>query len=292
MKNVYIWHGDGWGGNKLSWMYAPARKTLVEGFKNLVNEKYIDERVKFYKWDIIKPNSIFIWIGEYHAERVPWNQLKKKNIYTIYYQTEPWNENKRWNFNANEIWDYSLRNVYKIRKELIKKEKKPRKIRYVPPGYLLSKKLSQQKNSNIIFFGDTHWRPQYKAMKNKFRDKLIHIFNIWNQPDFDKYIIEKPKGSIFLNLHKHNKCLCAEGLRFSQLLSAGCLIISEKCDTLDENIFKDYVTFTNNCHKEYNNFIKMPLQDRQKKADNILEKYKKEFSPRSIFERAKINEII
>ena len=69
-KQIYIWQGDGWGSNHkgyLAWMYRPARMTLVEGFKNLVEEKYIDERVKFYKWDIIKPNSIFIWIGAYHV---------------------------------------------------------------------------------------------------------------------------------------------------------------------------------------------------------------------------------
>ena len=116
MKSVYIWHGDGWGGDKLNWMYAPARKTLAEGFKNY--DVKIDVRVKCYDWKLVKPNSIFVWIGEYHADRVPWKQFKQKNIYTIYYQSEPWNEGKKWNFDAQEIWDYSMRNVVEIKKRV------------------------------------------------------------------------------------------------------------------------------------------------------------------------------
>jgi len=287
MKTVYIWQGDGWGGNKLNWMYAPARETLVEGFKNL-NVK-IDTRIKCYDWKLIKPNSIFIWIGDYHAPKVPWNLFKRKKIYTIYYQSEPWNENKKWNFNAHEIWDYSLRNVNKIKKRV----KESKIVRFVPPGYLESEKIIQKSSNDIklVFFGDARWRPQYKHMKDIFNDTLINERNVWNKNAFNNFI-NKPYVSIFLNLHKHNNCLCVESVRMSQLLSAGALIISEKSDPLDENIFKDYVIFTDDYKNEYNKLINMSLQDRQEKADGILAKYMMDFSPRSIFERANIKEII
>ena len=285
MKNVYIWHGDGWGGDKLNWMYAPARKTLVEGFKNYnVN---IDTRVKCYDWKLVKPESIFIWVGEYHAGRVPWKQFKQKNIYTIYYQSEPWNEGKKWNFDAREIWDYSMRNVVEIKKRV----KNSKVVRYVPAGYLDSNKFILSEKNKLVFFGDKRWRPQYPAIKNKLKDKLVNIFNIWNIKQFNDFI-KKDGVGIFLNLHKHNKCICVESLRMSQLLSAGGLVISERSSQLDENMYKDIVIFTNDFEKEYNKLMGLTLEDRMCLADKNLEKYKKEFSPRLIFERAKVNEII
>ena len=78
----------------------------------------------------------------------------------------------------------------------------------------------------------------------------------------------------------------------SQLLSAGGLVISERSSQFDENIYKDVVIFTNDFEKEYNKLMGLTLEDRRCLADKNLEKYKKEFSPRLIFERAKVNEII
>ena len=78
----------------------------------------------------------------------------------------------------------------------------------------------------------------------------------------------------------------------SQLLSAGGLIISERSSQLDENMYKDLVIFTNDFEKEYNKLMNMSLEDRRELANKNLEKYKMDFSPRLIFERAKVNEII
>ena len=294
MNTVHIWQMDKFNprGINLEFMYAPIRNTLIEGFKNL-NVK-IDVKNNCFKWELLLEKDIFIWIGCTIGakEKIPWIELKARNVYTIYYQTEPSAKSYVNNNLCHEIWDYSFKNV-QIIKQLVGNNKI---VRYVPPGYLKNEKIIQKKikNKKLIFLGTWWNRSKFntleKQMNSKKNKKLIKTNSIWNKQQWKKFINKKYNG-IFINLHKDG-CDNMEAVRMSQLLSVGGIIISEKANEFDMGEYKDYVIFTDNYQKEYNKLLQLTQSEIQEKADNILNKYKINFSPSNIFKKAGINTLL
>ena len=299
---IYIWQGEvSYDINiklqtlkNLKYMYEQISSTLIKGFKSFnINTNFKTfKKINQSMWENIEKGAIFIWIGLRHFHKIPWNLLKQKNIYTIYYQTDP--INKRSNFfeqynklivntHIDEIWDYSLKNI-----NYLKNIVNISRLRYIPPGFLYRKRIIQKssKDMKLIFLGNPKYR--IKSWNEYLKlplisGKLESVNNIWSEKAFENFI-DRPYSYIFLNLHKKKNKKCLEAVRLSKLLSSGAIIISEHCDLEDEEKFKNLIFF---CHKneienKFCELINMDQEKRQILSDQIYIRFKKKFLPKKL----------
>ena len=104
---------------------------------------------------------------------------------------------------------------------------------------------------NIVFIGNIN--KHRIEICNKF-DNLINIKDRWDVKDhmeiYSKYLI-------YLNIHRRPKCESIELFRIIPILANGGVIISERCNIIDQNRFKDYnIIFTDTVYETYENYIK------------------------------------
>ena len=60
----------------------------------------------------LKAGDMFVWVGEAGRRIVPWGHLRSFGVYTIYYQTEPWDVTcALYNDQVHELWDFSWHNL-------------------------------------------------------------------------------------------------------------------------------------------------------------------------------------
>ena len=123
------------GGAKLS----PTEKKNADSEDNfwvsLSGGKIVHQRNYFQR---LGPGHAIILVGSFYTRFVPFSKLKKKGVYTILYQTEPWYRTSQqrcalFSDSAHELWDYSWRNI-----DNCKQSSASPRLRFVPPGFLPS----------------------------------------------------------------------------------------------------------------------------------------------------------
>lgn len=263
INKIYMLQGDDNG--KLEFMYKPFIISSSKILKDDINE--IDYKIN-YNYNTIKPNNILLWIGPC---KIPdFVSLIKKNIYTIYYNTEPDTNN----FFSNEIWTYSkylFHKYVKVNNEQI--------IKFVPisceenvpfvPYHLKNDSIK------LIFLGKISYRNEKSKIilsSSFMKDNLEEIYNVWNDKDYNNMI--SSKANIFLNLTK-NGTIALPSARINKLLSHKCIIISEHTNEIDEELYKGIIYFCNINEIEniYKNLINKSNVELQKEANDKYTKF-------------------
>lgn len=71
-------------------------------------------------WRSLRAGDVLVWVGIVHARKVKWKELRRRGVYTVYYQTEPMarvgrkvgvEEATTGTVDADAIWDYSKANM-------------------------------------------------------------------------------------------------------------------------------------------------------------------------------------
>ena len=196
-------------------------------------------------------NDIFIWIAmNWNKEKVPWIKLKEKGIYIIYYQTEPLGSGMSHPFeHVNEVWDYSCYNIIHFKKT--SRITDNLKYRFVPPGYFCNEcvQYKSKKDNKIVLFGSPKWRKSsWKIVTECFinenlENRLIAIYNVWDEEKYISFIQESFVSGIFINILKPGCGNILTSVRFSKLLSSKAIIISERCQEIDEVKYQGIVDF-------------------------------------------------
>jgi hypothetical protein len=230
--------------------------------------------------ETIVEGDIVIWVGvpfmEGHHEI---QQLKKRNIYTIHFNLEPHVED----FGSDETWTYSLY-MYEQHKCL------QRIIKFIPIIYdeTLPKTNYLNKIKELTFIGGiTDGRVHKEKIINE-SDVNIHCINhLWSDKDYNLFIINH--ASIYLSLTKCETRTLAS-VRINKLLSHRCIIISEKTNDKDEELYKDMVFFRelNEIGPLFKSLIAMSPEELNNIAELAHQKFISKFNPENAFQIIKI----
>jgi hypothetical protein len=271
-KIIHIWQGERHD-NALKFMYKPIIISLQKIVKEIYPLVEIDVKINYYNYNEIKPHDVLIWVG---CINVPnFDYLKNRNIYTVYYNTEPLFDN----MNSNEIWTYSKFMFHNYNKN-------NNIIKFVPIicEYNIPFISYNNNNMQLIFLGHLNYRieKKNKLLNSSFiKNNLIEIYNIWNDDDYNNLITSKP--NIYLNLLKSGTNALTS-VRVNKLLSHKCIIISEHTNDLDDELYKDIIYFCdiNNIENVFNELLNKSALELQEISNNIYENFSNKFNPKNI----------
>ena len=208
---------------------------------------------------IINPHFIF----DYVEINDNIHKISKLFKFKIFYLTEPINFiiEKRIYLDLVKIikpyvlWTYTYENFNKI--------KYPIKIFKVFPSYnekynfinLDIENMKLKKNNKIIFFGNIN--ENRKELCNQFNNYLINYNDIWSQEQWSNIL---NNNLFYLNIHRRINCKSLESFRIAPILSNGGVIFSEKCNKIEEELFKDFNIIFIHKDKLYETFLQYILK--------------------------------
>ena len=233
-NNVYIIQKER-ADSKLLFMYKPFVNTILliaPQSKFLYNDwKNID----------FKANDTIIIIGCLFNLN-DFINLKNKNLYVIFYWTEPSVVNNNIAQYCDEIYLYSKSLFISQQKSFYQQ-----KIRFVPILKQETKSfvnyLNKKDNIKLSFLGDLKKRSidigNYFLNKIYFEEK----YNLFNEDTYNMYMVKNT--NIFLNLNKNKKkdTLVLPFCRICKLLSHKCIVISQHSNKEDDKLLEDLVYF-------------------------------------------------
>lgn len=275
---IHLWHGEKEA--KLEFMYEPVILSIKEIIKTIYPHVEINYKPDYYEWDEIKTTQMLIWVGCIHIP--DFNHFKDKNIYTVYYNTEPSIEK----VNSDEIWTYS-RYIF----DLYSQEEKKQIIRYIPvlfeKNLPSSPYLFKENQMNLIFLGSFFYRHEKKLILDEYpliKDNLQEVYNLWNNYDFTSFISSKPY--IYMNLTKTDTS-ALPSFRLNKLLSHRCIIISEHTNPLDESLYKDLIIFCDlrDMESEYKKLLELSKEELHQKSNQIYKKFYSRFTLKNAMKR-------
>ena len=264
-NKIHVWSGER-DDNVIQFMYKPVFNTITKLLKSSFDNIDIDYQCGNCNYNNLLSNDILIFVG---CISIPnFEELKKKNIYTVFYETEPvpifiTSNDEVWIYSKKLFDTYSKKSSNQIIKfvPIICEENIPfvpysnnNKVELTFLGYI----NARQNKQNIIF--------KNSALKNNFKE----VYNLWSDEKYNNYISNN--NDIYLNLTKSGTNILPS-VRINKLLSHKCIIISEHTNPIDEEYYKGMVYFCNineigNIFQTLSNKTGIELQ---KEAD---EKYK------------------
>jgi len=187
--------------------------------------------------EILKINKMFKYKILYITE--PINFMIEKIIYTqLVKQINPYC-----------LWTYTIENFNKINL--------PRKIFKIFPENKINKfidvnlqNLEKRNINNIIFFGNIN--ENRIDICKKFNNYLINKTLAWSYEEWSDILND---NLFYLNIHRRNNCKSFESFRIIPILANGGVIFSERCNTIEENIYKKYNIIFVNKKDLYNTFL-------------------------------------
>ena len=231
-SDIYIIHGE-LQNEKILFMYKPFVDTLLTIFKNY-NCYFLYNKVDISKF---KKNDIILFIGNLNVPN--FKILKSMGLYTIWFWVEPYLIEKINTIYCDIIIFYSKYSFFESSKRLNTKE-----LWFIPvlkeDTEIYVNYLNKKNDIKLCFLGNLIHRTKQK--QNQFISKkyLINKNNLFNENDYNLFMINNT--CIFLNIIKmESKSLPFP--RICKLLSHKCIIISENCNELDDELFKDIVYF-------------------------------------------------
>lgn len=246
-NNIYIIHKER-GDSKLLFMYKP--------FVNTISKIFSQSKFLYNNWENISfnRNDIIIIIGCLFSENDLIN-FKNKNLYIIYYWTEPCDLNENLAQHCDEIYLYS-KLIFKKQKKCIGNCVFQQKIKFVPilkeDTTSFVNYLNKKHNIKLCFLGQIMIRS--KNLRDKFLNTSYFLskYDLFNEDKYNMYMVNNTH--IFLNLNKNNSCALPFA-RICKLLSHKCIVISQYCNKEDEELFKDMVYFCSieDIEKTFNN---------------------------------------
>lgn len=213
---------------------------MYESFVNTILQLAPMSKFLYKNWENVdfNANDIIIVIG-CHFGDTDFKNFKNKNLYIIFYWTEP----KVVQGNIAQYCD----EIYLYSKSLFISQQKffdQQKIRFVPILKQETKSfvnyLKKKDNIKLSFLGNLEFRSP--NVRNFFRSKSYfeNRNNLFTENTYNMYMIRNT--NIFLNITKSGNSL-VPFCRICKLLSHKCLVISERCDKIDEELLEDMVYF-------------------------------------------------
>jgi hypothetical protein len=257
-------------------MYKPVINSVVKYLKSINADIEIDHRYDCYRFEEIRPEEdvIFIWIG---IGGIPdLGSVKRRGIYTIYYNTEPYCDG----FCCDEIWTYS-----KYMFHYYNKGDQQQIIRFVPiceengvkkVPYGGDSKGAQMKLTFIGWLCNRQDKYERLLCDPIIKENLEEKSDLWNDEDYNNYI--GGRANIYLNLMKSGSHVLPT-VRINKLLSHGCIIISERTNPEDEEHYEGLVQFCelDEIGKLYDNLLKKTGAELQEQSDEIYRKFSDKF---------------
>lgn len=230
-NNVYIIQKER-GDSKLLFMYKPFVNTillLAPQSKFLYNDwKNID----------FKANDTIIIIG-CHFNLNDFINFKNKNLYVIFYWTEPWVVDKNIAQYCDEIYLYSKLLFISQQKSFHQQ-----KIKFLPilkqDTTSFVNYLNKKDNIKLCFLGNLDCRSI--DVRNNFLNKSYfeQKYNLFNEDAYNMYMVKNT--NFFLNINK-NGSIILPFCRICKLLSHKCLVISKYCNKEDDELLEGLVYF-------------------------------------------------
>jgi hypothetical protein len=316
---LILWSANGTRHREIDSMYEPMKSTLIAGVR-----EYAGRRHFRFSHAIVHDNGIpqishvanrgdmFIWLGEAGRNTVPWRNLRRRGVFSIYFQTEAWdNSCALYARDVDEMWDYSFHNIEECRNSnstfSTKQNNTPPTLRWVPVAALHAKhQAGHPQQSPPLFFLGTVARAKSFArywcirhlLESLGHGRLKIRDNVWTEDEYAHLI---QTHDIFLNIHK--SCGDArsplESFRLGKILNAGGIIISERAHPEDEKAYDGLVTFANVTGRAnvtgiataYWHVANLTSAERATLASERQRMFRDRFAPRRIFARAGIYEL-
>jgi hypothetical protein len=117
-------------------------------------------------------------------------------------------------------------------------------------NFLDLKNIETKNTENIIFLGNIN--DNRIETCNTFKNKLINMKDVWTKEGWSEIL---NNNLFYLNIHRRNNCKSFEAFRIIPILANGGFIFSERCNEIDENIYKDYNIIFVEKKDLYNTFI-------------------------------------
>ena len=190
----------------------------------------------------LKRGDVYVHVGPWGHETVPWHDLKRRGVVAVYYQTEPVDNCYGALPNAypepQEIWDFAWHNLDACARQLRRLGDNVT-LRYVPPGFIASPVLEAAAwpaAPRLLFMGYPFFKSGrgrcYAALRRTLGERLNATWSLWSAAAFDAWWAAEGQLAAHVHLHKHcghGDLQPPAGFRLSPLLSRGALVISERC---------------------------------------------------------------
>lgn len=329
MRRAVVWQAENdWG--SLRHMYRPIVQTLVDGLRALADSNHWTVEAQVVPntsisrlrggccgMEKLQAGSIFVWVGNAASREVPWAELRRRGVRTVYYQTEPhdmpcslWQQAL-----VDEVWDYSRHNIALCSGGAHQDRPRggqtsggavgARTFRYVPPGLQRMARAQQQSSATLAFLGATKFGRRSRCMgwlQEHLGDRLRVFNTIWTQAELADTLRHH---GMHLNLHKEcgdengaprgaGRLQPLELVRLSSLLSAGVLVISESSAEADEVEFAGLCTFAplGELPNRFYALANTSRTTRQRLAEERFSLFAKKFAPAAVLERAGVHELL
>ena len=278
-NKIYVCHGRSYA-DFIPFMYKP----FVDNIRKLLEPvNYKTDYSNIITYDLLQPNEVLIFMGDVDKpDPSVLFTLLQKGIYIIYYNTEP----IKYLFPYNEIWTYSkyLFTIYnKINENQL--------ILYVPimldtnvpyvPYHIKDEKKS------LTFMGSFNYRAKTRDIlfqSDFLKENIEEVYNLWNEYDYNRFISTKPK--IYLNVMKlgGTEINILPSARINKLLSHKCIIISEHCNEIDDELYRNIIYF---CKLEeiedvYRMLLSKSNEELQKEANKKYELFCERFCEENV----------
>jgi hypothetical protein len=212
-------------------------ETIVINKNNVNFEEYYLNYKKDIILILINPHFIF----DYEDIDNTIKNINKIFTFKILYLTEPINfivEKRIYLELISKIkpyllWTYTYENFNKVKTNL--------NIFKIFPQYNISYNFTNTNNikdrdiEKIIFLGNIN--ENREDICNQFGEYLINKNNSWSKREWSDIL---DNHLFYLNIHRRLNCKSFESFRIIPILSNGGVIFSERCNSTEENIYKNF----------------------------------------------------
>jgi hypothetical protein len=245
-------------------MYKPATISLFRLLSILSKDAIIEECYGLSSINKPSENEVFIWIGSDGVKDVDLKILKSRNVYSIFYNTEP----VIFDFGFNETWTYSrfILNKYRLSKQNI--------VNFVPiicEENVPTVSYNTESELKLVFLGREDLRKSsidFLKQNELIKKHYVNYFNIWNDCDYNKLMTGN--ANIYLNIKRTDVMEALPAFRINKLLSHKCIVISDHTNDIDEELYKDIIYFCNldEIESVFKQLLEKSPFERQTDADN------------------------
>ena len=317
-----VWTGAQHG-KPMRYMLQPVLQTLAAGLAaTATNHSRLEWGVGKRPTDVqegtrhLSRGDIFIWVGRYGLARgqgydySPRSSLSallqgltRRGVHTVFYNADPGDGCWTHRLPVSELWDYSWSTAAESTPpECLRRLP----IRHVPPGFVRRRPRANLTSSSrqLLFMGVTdasHAQRRFclEQLNHQLQALSLSVVSdnsVWTD---DAFAATLRVYGLFLNVHK----LCnvstppnadCETFRFAQVLSAGGLVISERCpEARDEEEWRGLVEFSplDKIPQFAHRLVEGGPVHMHNLAAGRLARFASRFDPVAIFERASLPQL-
>ena len=155
---------------------------------------------------------MYVHVGPWGHEMVPWHDLKRRGVVAVYYQTEPVGKCYGALQNASpepqEIWDFAWQNLDACARQL-RRLGDNITLRYVPPGFiapLVPEAAAWPAAPRLFFMGYPFYKSGrgrcYAMLQRALGERLNATWSLWSAAALDAWWAAEGQRAAHVHLHK------------------------------------------------------------------------------------------